>query len=64
MSGLELAEKLQSEKPQLKVLYTSGYSAEIAGQDLALREGFDFLQKPYSPQKLLKAVRDRLDRAG
>ncbi|MBI4326127.1 MAG: PAS domain S-box protein [Chloroflexi bacterium] len=64
MSGQELAEKLQSEKPQLKILYTSGYSADIAGQDLVIREGFNFLQKPYSPQKLLKAVRDCLDRAG
>jgi PAS domain S-box-containing protein len=61
MMGRELAEKLQGEKPQLKVVYTSGYSASVVGKGPALVEGVNFLQKPYHPQKLAQTVRDCLD---
>ncbi|HAV65379.1 MAG TPA: hypothetical protein DCY13_23765 [Verrucomicrobiales bacterium] len=62
MTGRELAEQLKQKKPELKVIYSSGYSQEIAGQDLTLEEGFNFLQKPYHPTKLAQTVRDCLDR--
>ena len=39
MSGRELTARLQAENPALKVLFTSGYSADIAGRELALLEG-------------------------
>ena len=61
MTGRELAEELQAEKPGLKVIFTSGYSAEVVGGDFSMREGVNFLQKPYHPHKLAKAVRDCLD---
>ena len=61
MMGRELAEKLQGEKPHLKVVYTSGYSASVVGKGPALVEGVNFLQKPYHPQKLAQTVRDCLD---
>ena len=60
MTGRELAEKLQSEKPGLKVIYTSGYSTEV-GKGLQLIEGVNFLQKPYPSGKLVQAVRKSLD---
>jgi PAS domain S-box-containing protein len=60
MSGFDLAGRLQAEKPQLKVIFTSGYSAK-AGQGPPLIEGENFLQKPYSPQKLAQTVRRCLD---
>jgi PAS domain S-box-containing protein len=61
MMGRELAEKLKDEKPKLKVVYTSGYSASVVGKGPPLVEGINFLQKPYHPQKLAKTVRDCLD---
>ena len=62
MMGRELAEKVKGEKPQLKVIYTSGYSANVAGKGPSLVEGVNFLQKPYHPHKLAQTVRDCLDR--
>jgi CheY-like chemotaxis protein len=61
MSGRELAEKLQSQKPRLKVIYTSGYSVETIGKNFSFKRGLNFLQKPYHPMALLKVVRDSLD---
>jgi PAS domain S-box-containing protein len=61
MTGRDLAEQLRKQKPGLRVVYTSGYSAEIVGKDFRLREGLNFLQKPYPPRKLAKCVRDCLD---
>jgi PAS domain S-box-containing protein len=61
MSGRDLAERIQAEKPGLKAVFTSGYSSEIIGKDFMLREGLNFLQKPYHPQKLASIVRKCLD---
>jgi len=41
----------------------SGYAGDVAGQGLELREGFNFLQKPFAPASLLACVRTRLDAA-
>jgi two-component system, cell cycle sensor histidine kinase and response regulator CckA len=61
MSGRQLAERLQAEDPELKVVYTSGYSPGMAGKDIALLEGFNFLPKPYAPSRLALVVRECLD---
>jgi two-component system cell cycle sensor histidine kinase/response regulator CckA len=61
INGRELAERLRQEKPTVKVIYTSGYSPGIAGKDLRLMEGFNFLPKPYRPTKLTALVRECLD---
>ena len=61
MPGYELAHQLQAEKPQLKVIYTSGYSEDLANKRLTLMEGVNFLQKPYAPQQLAEALRKTLD---
>ncbi|HZQ46664.1 MAG TPA: response regulator, partial [Verrucomicrobiae bacterium] len=61
ISGRELAVKLLAEKPQLKVIYSSGYSLAVVGTDMVLQEGLNFLQKPYHPRKLAQAIRDCLD---
>ncbi|MGH7992144.1 MAG: response regulator [Limisphaerales bacterium] len=61
VSGRELARRLQQDKPQLKVIFTSGYSAEIAGRQLQLRSGENFMQKPFSPDQFLETVRRCLD---
>jgi len=61
MTGRELAEKLQTDKPHLKVVFTTGYSSDLLGKDIVLREGVNFLQKPYHPQKLAQTIRNGLD---
>ena len=61
MSGLDLAKKLRQEKHDLKVLYSSGYSIEVAGQDFGLTDGMAFLKKPYQPAALAQKVRECLD---
>jgi CheY-like chemotaxis protein len=61
VSGQDLAEKLRTLQPGLKVIFTSGYSADLAGRELRRSDGQDFLQKPYSPQQLLRAIRRMLD---
>jgi signal transduction histidine kinase/ActR/RegA family two-component response regulator len=61
MNGRELAEKLWAERPRLKVIFTSGYSADAVGKDFVLHRGLNYLQKPYHPHKLALAVRDCLD---
>ena len=61
LSGRQLAERLQKEDPALKVIYTSGYSPGMAGKDIALLEGFNFLAKPYPPSRLAQVVRECLD---
>lgn len=61
VSGRELANKLLEEKPDLKVIYSSGYSLAVVGRDMVLQEGLNFLQKPYHPRKLAQAIRECLD---
>jgi PAS domain S-box-containing protein len=61
MSGQQLARRLREQDPQLKVVFSSGYSAEIAGRELELREGENFLQKPFPPDQLLNTIRRCLD---
>jgi signal transduction histidine kinase/ActR/RegA family two-component response regulator len=61
MSGRQLAERLQAEDAALKVIYTSGYSPGMAGKDIALLEGFNFLAKPYPPSRLAAVIRECLD---
>ncbi|MDE3100278.1 MAG: PAS domain S-box protein [Verrucomicrobiota bacterium] len=62
MNGRELAQQFAQEKPGLKVIYASGYSANAAGGDLI--EGTNFLAKPFNPLKLAQVVRSRLDENG
>lgn len=61
LNGRELAEKLLAERPDLKVIFTSGYSADVVGSDFVMNQGLTYLQKPYHPDRLAGAVRDCLD---
>ena len=61
LTGRDLAEKLQAEKPGIKVLYSSGYSPDVVGGYFKLPENSFFLPKPYHPPKLAMAVRECLD---
>jgi PAS domain S-box-containing protein len=61
MTGTELAAKLLRDNPRLKVIYTSGYSAEIAGKDFVLEHGVNFLAKPFRARELAEMIRNLLD---
>jgi two-component system cell cycle sensor histidine kinase/response regulator CckA len=61
MNGRELAEKLWTEKPRLKVIFSTGYGADALGQDFKLDPQLNFLQKPYLPQTLALIIRRCLD---
>ncbi len=62
VTGRDLADALKQEKPNLRVLFSSGYSSDIIGKDFVLSDGVNFLQKPYNPQTLAEVVRECLDR--
>jgi PAS domain S-box-containing protein len=61
VSGRQLAKQLVEEKPTLKVIYTSGYNAEIAGKEVKLKDGINYLAKPYDLERLFRTVREALD---
>jgi CheY-like chemotaxis protein len=60
MTGRDLANQLKKRKPELKVIFTSGYSAEAIGGSQFQGETA-FLSKPYLPSQLAQFVRKRLD---
>jgi CheY-like chemotaxis protein len=61
MNGRELADRLVSARPEIRVLYMSGYTGEvIRAQDL-MQSGRAFLPKPFSPDALVRKVREALD---
>ncbi|CAM3438579.1 PAS domain S-box protein [Halomonas lysinitropha] len=61
MTGRELAIAALKRKPDLKVIYTSGYTENAIVHNGRLDEGVRFLGKPYRPVALLKKIRETLD---
>ena len=61
MAGPELAEILQSGKPTLKVVYTSGYNSEKLAKDFGFDRSTSFIQKPFHARKLAETVYDCLN---
>jgi FixJ family two-component response regulator len=60
---VDLAEKLLAGRPSLKIVFTSGYTANEVNQEMLSRTGASFLSKPYTHSELAKAVRDCLDQS-
>ena len=63
MGGREVATALGAERPGLRVLFASGYTAEAIARHGVLEAGMDLIHKPFTPDALLQRVRERLDRA-
>ncbi len=61
MNGRELAERLRIDRPFLKVVYCSGYDANILGAEALARPGTSFLAKPFNLAQAVSQVRGLLD---
>jgi DNA-binding response OmpR family regulator len=61
MSGRELAQRLSTGSPEMRVLFMSGYTDNVIAQGGVLEAGMSFLQKPFSPRVLAAKVREVLD---
>ena len=56
MGGRDLAARLLVQRPGIRVLYTSGYTAQAMNQQAILAPGDAFLGKPFTPDGLLRRV--------
>ena len=61
ISGRVLADQLVKQRPQLKVVYTSGYTGQTVGAHGVLAEGSHFLPKPFTRETLARKIREALD---
>ena len=56
--GPDLARRITRERPDLPVIFMSGFGADLGGQ--ALTEGVDFIAKPFGPERLFAVMAARL----
>jgi PAS domain S-box-containing protein len=62
MNGKELAERIRALRPAVRVLFTSGYTADAIAHRGMLEPGIDFLEKPFTLDALAAKIREALDR--
>ncbi len=63
MNGREVFEEIRVFRPDIKVLFTSGYAGDILNGSSGIGSEFDFIAKPQSPEELMAKVREILDRS-
>jgi CheY-like chemotaxis protein len=63
MSGRELVEQVRPLRPDMHILYVSGYSEEAIARQGQLTEGIELLAKPFTPGVLTAKIRQLLDQA-
>ncbi len=64
LNGRQLADRLTKERPALKVLYTSGYTADVITLQGSLEPGMEYLPKPFGAAQLSAKVRQVLGSGG
>ena len=60
-SGPQIAARLVSKRPEMKVLYMSGHPANSMLASAVIASGSRFIQKPIAPEALIRQIRDVLD---
>lgn len=60
-NGKEAYEEIKQTKPDIKIIFLSGYATEVLAKRNILGDGIDFISKPVSPKILLRKVREVLD---
>jgi FixJ family two-component response regulator len=63
MSGPDLVRAVQATRPEIKVLFMSGYTNDAIGRQGVLDPGVHLLQKPFTTDALLASVRSALDQS-
>jgi signal transduction histidine kinase/ActR/RegA family two-component response regulator/HAMP domain-containing protein len=63
ISGVDLAERLLASRPQLRIVFTSGYAANEVNREVLARTRARFLPKPYTHDELAQTVRECLDKS-
>jgi PAS domain S-box-containing protein len=61
-NGKEVYEEIKKSTPEVKALFTSGYTADVIHKKGVLDEDLNFISKPVSPKELLKKVREIIDK--
>jgi two-component system cell cycle sensor histidine kinase/response regulator CckA len=61
MNGRELSDRLKTLLPAIKILFMSGYTANVIAHQGVLEKGIDFIQKPFSMHDLAVKIRMVLD---
>ena len=64
MSGVEMGERLSRSRPNLPVLYVSGYTDDVKFHSPTGTRGLHFLSKPFQPDELLTRVKSMIGRRG
>lgn len=61
LNGRQIYEQLSAGRPELRVLFMSGYTENLIAPHGVLEEGFHFVQKPFSLRELAQKIREALD---
>ncbi|MCS7164529.1 MAG: ATP-binding protein, partial [Thermodesulfovibrio sp.] len=62
ISGRKLIDKIKNYRPDVKVLYMSGYTDNVVSKHGILEKGINFIQKPFSIEALSRKIREVLDK--
>jgi len=61
ISGRVLAKQLLAQRPDMGIVYMSGYTGQTVGEQAVFEEGSHFIQKPFTRDTLARKIRDALD---
>jgi two-component system cell cycle sensor histidine kinase/response regulator CckA len=57
-AGQDVARQIQLDNPDVKVVYMTGYSPVMAGKEMILKDGKNFIAKPFTREAILSKIRD------
>ena len=61
-NGKEMLDEIRKIKPGVKVVFISGYAADVMQKKVIFEEGTEFITKPFNTKDLLQKVREELDK--